>query len=364
MKVISVAVVLLVGWFTVPRIFAAQQKVQYQTAQVQRGSLISTISESGNVSAVSQTNVSSPTDGIIQEVYVQNGDLVTVGQNLFKVKSTATEQEKAAAYATYLSSINSTKSAQQNKVALQAQLEQARQSVLDAQNAVDTMNNNRNNGANNPATKQPYTQNEIDSINSALTSAKENFTATEAKYNQADSSISASSASQNSALLAYQATQDSIVTAPIDGTVANLSATVGSNVSASGAGASGSSSNSSGSSSTASTSTVVVIGNFSALNIKAQVSEVDVPKIKAGQKATITLDAFADKTFVGTVSSVDTIGTSSSGVVTFNVYITFVAPPANIQPGMSATVIIQTARKDDTLFVPSTAIQTSTDGTA
>jgi membrane fusion protein, macrolide-specific efflux system len=162
-----------------------------------------------------------------------------------------------------------------------------------------------------------------------------------------------------------------LVTAPTSGTVANLSAVSGSTVAAS-AGNSGSgngnsanssassgSSGSSSSSSTSSDSQVLIIGDFSNLLIKAQVNEVDIPKIKSGQKATVTLDAFPDKTFVGTVANVDTIGTTSSGVVTYNVYITLVAPPSDIQPGMSASVSIETDRKDDVLKVPTTAIQNS-----
>jgi macrolide-specific efflux system membrane fusion protein len=361
-KLLVIAGIAVVAWVTVPRVLSSKQKVSYQTAQVQRGSVISSISESGNVSTVSQTTITSPTDGVITELDVANGDLVVVGQTLFKVKSTATEQQKASAYAAYLSAVNSTKTAQQSKIGLQAQLEQARQSVLDAQSAVDSMNFNRsNNSGVNPSTKQPYTQNEMDSIQSALTSAHENFTAVEAKYNQADTSIGASSASQTAALLAYQATQDSEVKAPIDGTVANLSTVVGSNVSSSGGGTSSSSSSSSTSSSSSassSSSPVMIIGNFSNLTIKAQVNEVDIPNIRAGQKATITLDAFPDKTFVGNVVNVDSIGASSSGVVTYNAYINLIDPPATIQPGMSASVVIQTARSDNALYVPSSAVQT------
>jgi multidrug efflux pump subunit AcrA (membrane-fusion protein) len=372
-KGIVLIILLVVGWLTVPKVLGSKQKAQYQTAPVERGELISTLTESGNIAAVSQTNVYSPTDGVIEEVYVNNGQEVEAGQDLFKVKSTATEQEKASAYAAYLNSANSVKSSQQSKTSLQAQLEEARQAVLNAQNTVDEMNKNLSNGANNPATKQPYTQNEIDSINSALTSAKTSFSAAEAKYNSADTAISASSAFQNSAWLTYQATQDSVVKSPVSGTVANLSVTAGSNISSSGgnggnanSGASSSSaaSSNSASGSVSSSTPVLVIGNFSNLNIKAQVSEVDIPKIHPGEKATITLDAFSDKTYVGTVASLDTIGSSSSGVVTYNVYINMIAPPSNIHPGMTASVVIQTDRKDDVLHVPTTAIQTTSDGSS
>jgi macrolide-specific efflux system membrane fusion protein len=337
-------------------VFSKNTKPQYQTALVSKGMIISTISESGNVSSPSQVNISSTTDGIIEDIYVKNGDIVNAGDRLFQVKSTATPQEKASAYATYLNALNSNQTAQQNKLSLQAQLETARKTVLDAQTAVDQMNTNRSNSYNNPATKQPYTQNEIDSINSSLTSARQNFTVNETKYNQVGTSISAASSSQAAAWLAYQATQDSIVTAPISGSIANLSAVIGSNVSATNG--NNTSTSSTSTSSTTTSSPVLVIGNFSSLFIKSQVSEVDIPKLKVGQKVTITLDAFADKTFVGQVNSIDTIGTSTSGVVTYTIYIGFLDPPSDIQPGMSASATIQINRKDDVLKIPTTAIQT------
>jgi multidrug efflux pump subunit AcrA (membrane-fusion protein) len=371
-QLILFGVIVLIVLVSVPRILGSNKKTpQYQTAQVTRGSIISTITESGNIASQMQASVASPTTGVIEEMYVKNGDQVVAGQNLFKVKATASPQDTQQAYASLLSAQNSTLSSQQSKQALQAQLETARQAVINAQSAVDQMNTNRSTNNINPATKQTYTQNDIDSINSALTSAKESFSATETKYKQADSSIAAASASQTVATMNYQNTQDAIVTAPIDGTVANLAASLGQSVSgSSGGGNSGGSGNSNGSSnatsasstssgsSTTTGSPVLIIGDFSNLSVKVQVSEIDIPTIHEGEKATITLDAFPGKTFVGTVTSVDTIGTSSSGVVTYNAYISLIAPPTTIQPGMSATATIQTQRKDDTLTVPTTAVQT------
>lgn len=348
-QVAVVVVILVIAGFLYTTLTKKQTATTTtQTATVEKGSVIATVSESGNVSTDNQTNISSPTDGVVQEVYVKNGDIVVAGQNLFRVKSTATEQEKASAYASYLSALNNTQTAQQSKQASQASLESARKSVLDAQSAVDSMEKNLSTG-------QEYTQNEKDSMYSALTSAKQNFTATETKYKQSDTAIGVASANQSSAWLNYQATQDTTVTAPIAGTVANFSATVGTAVTGTGTNNSSTTNSSSESNSTA--TTVLVLGNFSKLNIAAPVSEVDISKIKAGQKVTITLDAFADKTFAGQVESVDTIGTSESGVVSFNAYITFIAPSSEIQPGMTATAVIQLDRKDDVVRVPNSAIQ-------
>jgi multidrug efflux pump subunit AcrA (membrane-fusion protein) len=332
----------------------------YTTSEVSKGSIISTISESGNVSSISQVDISSPTDGVIEDVYVKNGDTVNAGQNLFKVKSTATPAQQEQAYASLISAQNGVNSTMQSKQAMQASLEQSRKAVLDAQDAVDQMNNNINSGAGNPSTKKSYTQNEIDSINSSLTSARESFTASETKYNESDSSITAAQASLDAATSSYNETKDSIVTSPIAGTVANFSLAVGSSVSGGQTSTTNTAnSNSNNSSSSSTGSTVLVVGDFSKLGITVQVNEIDIPTIHAGQQATVTLSAFPDKTFVARIASVDTIGTENSGVVTYNAYLDLIAPPADIRPGMSATAIIQTARHDNVLKVPSMAVQTT-----
>jgi len=359
-KKLLISGIILIGlFFSLSQVFGKKSnKPQYQTAKVTRQSIISTVSESGNVSG-NATSITSPTNGVIEEIYVKNGDGVTAGQDLFKVKSTATPQEQASSYASYQSAVNSLTSAKDNQLSLDASMWSSQQSVLDAQNEVDYKNAN----STNQATKRDYTDLEKQSIESKLVQAHKDFAATERKYKDAGTAVTAAQAQVNATFLTYKATQDSIVIAPIDGTVANLSVNAGAVVSASNNG--NNSNSSSGSSSTPSSSgattasTVLVIGDFSKMQIKIPASEIDIPKIKPDQKATITLDAFPDKTFVGTVTNTDMVGTSSSGVVTYNVFVDFVAPPSDIQPGMTASVIIQTDRKDNVLTVPSSAIQTT-----
>ncbi|MDO8610882.1 MAG: HlyD family efflux transporter periplasmic adaptor subunit [bacterium] len=357
-KIIGIiGIVIIAGFFIYKNFFLSKSATTYQTSKVTKGSIITTVSESGNVAAGSQVTIASTTDGVIEELYVKNGDIIGVGQDLFKVKSTATPQEKASAYASYLSAVASEKNSESSKISAQSSLEKDRQSVINASSTVTDMQNNLDNGRNNPSTDQLYTQNEIESIKSTLFSAQKTFKADEIKFNNSDTNISSSKASLTSSWLAYQATQDSIVTAPVDGTVANLSATIGSAVT------SGNNTNSTNSTSTSSTSSsvtpVLILGNFSNLLIKTQVNEIDIPNIHVDQNATITLDAFSGKTFVGKVYSVDSVGTNNSGVVTYNVYITFISPPSFIQAGMTASAIIQTDRQDNVLKVPLAAVQTN-----
>lgn len=316
------------------------QTASYQTSEVVKESIIESITESGNVTSDSQTNIGSPTNGIISEVFVKNGEEVSADEPLFSVRSTATPQEQAAAYASFLSAQSSLNSATAKLNSLQSALFKANQAFINDK------------GIQNPSEEQKadpkYVEENADWLQA------------EADYKNQQGVIAASRASYNSAALSYAATQDSTVTAPISGTVANLSLGTGSNVTATGT----TYNNSSSSSNSSSQGTqVVVIGNFSQLSIKAPINEVDISKVKVGQKATVTLDAFPEQTFVGRVTSTDTIGVNSSGVVTFNAYISLVLPPASIKPGMSATAIIQIARHDNALSIPTAAIQT-TNGTS
>ncbi|HAS80534.1 MAG: Efflux transporter, RND family, MFP subunit [Candidatus Nomurabacteria bacterium GW2011_GWE1_32_28] len=88
-------------------------------------------------------------------------------------------------------------------------------------------------------------------------------------------------------------------------------------------------------------------------------NEVDVSKIKLGQKATITFDAIENLTMTGTVSEIDTLGTVSQGVVSYNVKITFDTKDNQVKPGMSVSASIITDSKTDILIVPSSAIKTN-----
>lgn len=348
--IIALVVLALLGFFAWKTFAQGSKQPQYQTAQIEKGSIIATVSESGSVVASNQVNVPSTTTGVIQEVYVKDGDDVAAGDNLFKVKSTATPQDQASAYATYQSAVSALTTAKDNQQSLDATMWTAQQSFLDAQNT----QNYKNNNTTNPSTKQAYTDLEKQSIDSAVTQAQKNFSANEQKYKDAGVAVAAAQAQVNSAWLSYQATQDSVVTAPVSGTIANFAANVGSYVTA----AARSTTSSDNTSTTASGGTpVLVIGDFSQVSVSAQASEVDMPKLKVGQKATITLDAFPGKTFVGEVSQINKIGTTTSGVVTYNIVVNFVSVPSGIAPGMTASMTIQTDRRDDVITVPSSAIQ-------
>lgn len=88
-------------------------------------------------------------------------------------------------------------------------------------------------------------------------------------------------------------------------------------------------------------------------------NEVDVAKVKIGQKATLTFDAIEDLGISGEVSQIDTLGTTSQGVVSYTVKIVFDTQDERVKPGMSVSAAIITETKQDILLVPSSAIKSN-----
>jgi len=87
-------------------------------------------------------------------------------------------------------------------------------------------------------------------------------------------------------------------------------------------------------------------------------NEVDIAKIKLNQKVTLTFDAISDLTITGKVAGIDSVGTVSSGVVTYNVTISLDVDDTRIKPGMSISATIITDTAQDVITVPSSAIKT------
>lgn len=322
-----------------------KKQASYQTAAVTRETIQEIVSESGNIASNGQSGISSPSTGVIEELYVVNGDSVAAGQNLFKVKVTATPQDQASAYTTYENAVSALQTAQNTKQSLDATMWTKQQAYLSAQNN----QNYKNNNSVNPATKNTYTDLEKQQIDSAVVQTQKDFDAAQQAYKTADVAIAAAQASVNSTGLAYQATRDITVTAPVGGTIENLAYEVGDKVTATITTAT-----------TVSSSPVLYIvtdGSSDNSLVVVQVNEVDFPKIKLGQSADITLPAIPNKKFSGHVIKIDQLGTNTSSVISFNVYISLDNPDANIAPNMTVNVDIDTAKHKNVLTVPNSAIK-------
>jgi RND family efflux transporter MFP subunit len=97
--------------------------------------------------------------------------------------------------------------------------------------------------------------------------------------------------------------------------------------------------------------------------IQVDIAEVDVPKIKVGNKVVVTLDAFGpDTTFTGEVAVIDPASTLIQDVVYYKVRIRLDDTAQSVKPGMTANVSVATAQKENVLFVPARTIRTRDDG--
>ena len=126
------------------------------------------------------------------------------------------------------------------------------------------------------------------------------------------------------------------IKAPFDGTITALSYKLGDMVTAG--------------------SPAAQIADLSALYLDVPISEVDIPQIKVGQDAELVFDAFFDETYYGTVTEVDSVGTSTAGIVNYNVTIQLDSPSESIKPGMTVGVNILIEEKPNTYTVPAESI--------
>ncbi len=101
------------------------------------------------------------------------------------------------------------------------------------------------------------------------------------------------------------------------------------------------------------------IDDLVSLYIDLSVSEVDLASLEVGQAAIIEFDAIPDKEYTGLVTEIGMVGTVSQGVVNYPVIVMVTNADEDIRSGMTATVTIKTAERQDVLMVPNRAIRNS-----
>jgi HlyD family secretion protein len=145
---------------------------------------------------------------------------------------------------------------------------------------------------------------------------------------------------------AQQTLSNYTLTAPFDGVMASVSVDIG-------ASAVMASANSS-----AALGTIVTDKKLAQVTI----NESDIVKVRLGQKATMTFDAIDGLQLTGDVVEINTLGTVTSGVVTYKVKLAFSTNDPRILPNMSVSVDIITDSKDNVLYVPNQAVKHDANG--
>jgi HlyD family secretion protein len=148
---------------------------------------------------------------------------------------------------------------------------------------------------------------------------------------------------QQSLTLAQKQLDDATLTSPFDGVIASVFVDEGDTVAASTA--------------------VIHLVDPDSLKLEAEVDEIDILRVKVGQKANVYVDALPDHQLNGEVTFIPPISREEPGLVLFDVKISFQAPPGlELRGGMSATADILVDERADVLLVPNEAITLNDEG--
>jgi HlyD family secretion protein len=174
------------------------------------------------------------------------------------------------------------------------------------------------------------------SAKNTIQTDKENLIGT--AFDISDQEIKVSQA-KNTLTEAQETLADCYIRAPFDGIIAKVNVKKGDTVSGA-------------------VATIITKQRMAEISL----NEVDVAKVKVGQKVTLTFDAIEDLSISGEVAEVDTIGTVTQGVVNYAVKIVFDTQDERVKPGMSVSAAIITDMKQDVLMVSNSAVKSNGNG--
>ena len=304
----AIALMLIAGgyyWYGKSK--SVSTAVSYKTERIGKGTIVSSVSASGNVIVDQVSNIDPTISGTVCNLSVSVGDEVKKGQLLFMIDNNDLSIKAGQAYSSYLQA--------------KASLETAKASKREAKDNYEDANSD-----DEKSLKDRYKASEI-----SLEAAERNVQTSWKSY-------------QNS----LEDASETKVTSPIDGTVNEINIENGDSLNKA--------------SSNSSNETPMIIGDLSTMKAEVKINEVDIPDVKIGQSVNITFDAIDGLNMTGKVEKIDALGTLSSNVVTYNVVVSFDSLDERIKPQMSVSAEIVTNSKQDIITVPSSAIKTQNGG--
>jgi HlyD family secretion protein len=107
--------------------------------------------------------------------------------------------------------------------------------------------------------------------------------------------------------------------------------------------------------------TLMKMANLNQVQVRALVDETDIGKLQPGQQTTVTVDAYPQRPFSGTVLKIEPQAQTEQNVTMFPVLIRIDNKEGLLRPGMNAEVEVHVGRRDDVLAVPNAALRTQRD---
>jgi HlyD family secretion protein len=389
------------GYFGFRRLNAAAQssEAEIQTAQLERGTLTSSINAAGTITVPQSASLVWGTTGVVGLVPVALGDIVKIGDVLMELNTTALDRsliqaqvdliaaqqdlDDLLAGASYLELAQAQFAVIESQEALQdAQytwrvqqegfranadtINAAEAKLLLAERGVDQVKADYDNLSGRPSddparalalTKLVSARQNRDSALRSLNwytghptelqqaNLDAEVALAEAELAEAEELLASmlggpdpmDIAAAEARVAAAQATLDLIrLVAPFDATVVEINLQVGDNIN--------------------NNTAALTLADLSHFEVQVDVSELDVNSIFVGQEAVLTLDAAAGETFIGRVAKVAFLGRVNQGVVTYPVTVIVDNPNPILKPGMTAAVSIITDRRENVLIVPNRAV--------
>jgi HlyD family secretion protein len=325
-------------------VFGKKEGTKVTAEKAAKRTIIEVVNASGKVYPEVEVKVSPDISGEITELTVQEGDTVKKGQLLARIYADIYSIQRDQASFGVDQSKAQVANSKAGLDALQAQLDQA-QKNYDMQ-------------------KKLFDDKVISK--SEFNVAEANFKTAKANYNAGVQNIKGVSASVQSAEASLnRANKDlgkTTIIAPMDGVVSLLNVKKGERVA--------------GNSFNVGTE-ILRIANMDKIEVRVDVGENDIPKVKLGDSALVTIDAYSDRKFKGLVtqiassnngaSSQSALAATTNDVTQYKVYVRLL-PESYIdllgkgtfpfRPGMSATADIQTKTQANVLSVPINAVTT------
>ena len=272
------------------------------------------VSATGNLEPVNQVDVGSEQSGTVTEVLVDDNDRVRKGQVLArldtaKLADTVARSEAALAQA-------------------EAQVLQARASTAEARVALDRLRQvSRLSGGQLPAAA------ELSGAEATLAKAEASEAAAQAAVRQAQATLRSDRTNLDKA----------VIRSPIDGVVLTRKVEPGQTVAAS----------------LQAPTLFTLAENLAQMRLVVNVDEADVGQVQAGQKASFSVDAHADRRYPATILRVGLGATTTNNVVSYATQLAVDNSDLSLRPGMTATADIVTLQRDSVLRVPNAALRWS-----
>ena len=323
------------GWWWSQR--AGADAVQYRSAKIERGPLLATVSASGAVNPVTQVSVGTQVSGQIKDLYVDFNSEVKAGQLIAVIDPETFEYRVRSAQADVDAARATVLTAQANSAASRASVSRAQVDLIEAQRDLDRKQS--------LVEKQFIAQSEADKARALVNTSIEALKSAQAQLGVTDAQIKSAQANvaQRESALAQSRIDlaRTRITSPVNGIVIKRAIEKGQTVAAS----------------LQAPELFVIAQNLQEMQVEASIDESDVGRIRTGQKATFTVDAFPGQTFDGEVSQVRKAAQNVANVVTYVAVVAFSNAGGRLLPGMTANVRVVVDSRDNVLKVPNAALR-------